>query len=179
MSMIGKLRQVSEFELAKYKKNPGEIVRALAGGPLHTDPAAYSQLRDALQKSPAAQRMMELVKSGQSPTREEQIELQKQMTELANQARGMLKDVLGKPPSSATITGRINRQRPRLAQVLALFAFHDDWKSGGQRRHSAGRRYFGRRGNWRRRSGHGIRRAQGPLTKAGSERGCGVGRVSD
>lgn len=102
MSMIGKLRQVSEFELAKYKKNPGEIVRALAGGPLHTDPAAYSQLRDALQKSPAAQRMMELVKSGQSPTREEQIELQKQMTELANQARGMLKDVLGKPPSSAT-----------------------------------------------------------------------------
>jgi hypothetical protein len=25
MSMIGKLRQVSEFDLAKYKKNPGEI----------------------------------------------------------------------------------------------------------------------------------------------------------
>ena len=31
MSMIGKLRQVSEFDLAKYKKNPGEMVRALAG----------------------------------------------------------------------------------------------------------------------------------------------------
>jgi hypothetical protein len=29
--MIGKLRQVSEFDLAKYKKNPGEMVRALAG----------------------------------------------------------------------------------------------------------------------------------------------------
>jgi hypothetical protein len=31
MSMIGKLRQMSEFDLAKYKKNPGEMVRALAG----------------------------------------------------------------------------------------------------------------------------------------------------
>jgi hypothetical protein len=29
--MTGKLRQVSEFDLAKYKKNPGEMVRALAG----------------------------------------------------------------------------------------------------------------------------------------------------
>jgi hypothetical protein len=34
MSMIGKLRQVSEFELAKFKKNPGELVRSLAGSRL-------------------------------------------------------------------------------------------------------------------------------------------------
>ena len=31
MSMIGKLRQVSEFELARFKKNPHEVVRALVG----------------------------------------------------------------------------------------------------------------------------------------------------
>lgn len=29
--MIGKLRQVSEFDLAKYKKNPAQMLRALAG----------------------------------------------------------------------------------------------------------------------------------------------------
>jgi hypothetical protein len=37
MSMIGKLRQVSEFDLARFKKNPNEMVRALAGTQLPGD----------------------------------------------------------------------------------------------------------------------------------------------
>jgi hypothetical protein len=79
MSMIGKLRQVSEFQLARYKKNPGEIVRTLAAGPLQLDPQRYAQMRETLQRSPSVQQMMELAKPGQAPTCEQQIETQQQM----------------------------------------------------------------------------------------------------
>jgi hypothetical protein len=79
MSMIGKLRQLSEFRLARYKKNPAEIVRTLAAGPLQLDPQLYAQMRETLQRSPFVQQMMELAKPGQAPTREQQIETQQQM----------------------------------------------------------------------------------------------------
>jgi hypothetical protein len=56
MSMTGKLRQVSEFDLAKYKKNPGEMVRALAGALQPGVPAGFATLRETLQQSPVVQK---------------------------------------------------------------------------------------------------------------------------
>jgi len=47
MSMIGKLRQVSEFELAKYKASPSEMVRALAGARHAGDPRAATRVAGA------------------------------------------------------------------------------------------------------------------------------------
>ena len=64
MGMIGKLRQVSEFDLARYKKNPGEMARALAAGPLQMDPQLYARMRETLQRSPSVQKMMEMSKRG-------------------------------------------------------------------------------------------------------------------
>jgi len=84
MSMIGKLRQVSEFELAKYKASPSEMVRALAGARHAGDPQAYTQLRENLQQSPVVQQMMELSRQGKPPTREQQLELQEQMRNCCN-----------------------------------------------------------------------------------------------
>jgi hypothetical protein len=46
MSMIGKLRQVSN--LPDTRKS-GEMIRALAGGPLQADPQMYARMREMLQ----------------------------------------------------------------------------------------------------------------------------------
>jgi hypothetical protein len=100
MSMIGKLRQVSEFDLARYKKNPGELVRALSAGKTRMDPHMYEQMRETLQQNPAVQRMMELVKQGKVPTREEQVEMQLQMAQFAKQAKDMARLALGVPQGS-------------------------------------------------------------------------------
>jgi len=99
--MIGKLRQVSEFELAKYKASPSEMVRALAGARHAGDPQAYTQLRENLQQSPVVQQMMELSRQGKPPTREQQLELQEQMRQLLQQAREMQKAALSKAVPSA------------------------------------------------------------------------------
>ena len=105
MSMIGKLRQVSEFELAKFKKNPGEMARALAAAPRVGDPQAYTQLRENLQQSPVVQQLMELSRQGKLPTREQQLELQQQMMALLKQAQGMQKAALHKdtPPAPTPV----------------------------------------------------------------------------
>jgi hypothetical protein len=101
MSMIGKLRQVSEFELAKFKKNPSEMVRALAGAPRRGDPQVYAQLRENLQQSPVVQELMELSRQGKLPTREQQLAMQQQMMALLKQAQGLQRAALGKnaPPA--------------------------------------------------------------------------------
>jgi hypothetical protein len=97
MSMIGKLRQVSEFELARYKKNPGEMVRVLAAGSSQLDPQLYAQMRETLQRSPSVQQMMETAEQGKRPSGPEQIELQKQMMQLLKQALAVQKASPAKP----------------------------------------------------------------------------------
>jgi len=97
MSMIGKLRQVSEFELARYKKNPREMVRVLAAEPLQLDPQLYAQMRETLQRSPSVQQMMETAEQGKRPSGPEQIELQQQMMQLLKQALAVQKASSAKP----------------------------------------------------------------------------------
>ena len=79
MSMVGKLREVSEFEIAKFKRNPGEMMRTLAGsmsfGDPQTmsslvDPQTYVKLRATLQQSPVVQQFMELSRQGRALTLE-------------------------------------------------------------------------------------------------------------
>lgn|SRR5215469_1636000 len=105
MSMIGKLRQVSEFELARFKANPSEMVRMLAGAPRVGDPQAYAQLRQNLEQSPVVRELMELSRQGKVPTREQQLEMRQQMLELLKQAQGMQQAAFGKsaphPPVEA------------------------------------------------------------------------------
>jgi len=102
MSMIGKLRQVSEFELAKFKANPSELVRALAGSSPVGDPQAYTELRQNLEQSPVVQQLMELSRQGKMPTKEQQLEMRQQMLDLLRQAGGMQKAAFAKltPPSA-------------------------------------------------------------------------------
>ena len=101
MSMIGKLRQVSEFELAKYKKNPAEMVRALSGGLQVGEAQAYTQMRELMDQSPAVLRMMELRKQGKMPTREELLEVQREATQALRQMGAIRKAALSKaaPPA--------------------------------------------------------------------------------
>ena len=110
MSMIGKLRQVSEFELAKFKANPSELARALAGSPRIGDPQAYTQLRQNLEQSPVVQQLMELSRQGQAPTKEQQLAMRQQMLDLLKQAQGMQRAAFGKsvpPPSPAVQSGAV------------------------------------------------------------------------
>jgi len=91
MSMIGKLRQVAEFDLAKYKKNPNEMMRALAGVQHPGDPAGFATLRETLQQSPVVQKMMELSKQQKVLSREQQVEMQQEMMKLMKEAVQMQK----------------------------------------------------------------------------------------
>jgi isopenicillin N synthase-like dioxygenase len=105
MSMIGKLRQVSEFDLARYKKNPGEMVRALAGAQHTGDPAGFATLRETLQQSPVVQKIMELSKQQKALSREEQVEMQQEMMKLMKQAVQMQKGGLAKVSSGEAQPG--------------------------------------------------------------------------
>lgn len=95
MSMIGKLRQVSEFDLARYKKNPRQMVRALAGSQL---PGAgnFPGLREMLEQSPVMKKMRELSKQQRVLSREEQVAAQQEMMKLMKQAVQLQKEGLGK-----------------------------------------------------------------------------------
>jgi len=111
MSMIGKLRQVSEFDLAKYKKNPGEMVRALAGALPPGDPAGFATLRETLQQSPVVQKMMELSKQQKALSREQQVEMQQEMLKLMKEAVQMQKAGLAKAAApEPQSTGRAARE---------------------------------------------------------------------
>ena len=101
MSMIGRLRQVSEFDLAKYKKNPGEMVRALAGSQFPGGAGNFAGLREMLQESPVIKKMMELSKQQRAFSREEQLEAQQEMMKLMKQAVQQQKEGLGKIPAGA------------------------------------------------------------------------------
>jgi hypothetical protein len=103
MSMIGKLRQVSEFDLAKYKKNPGEMVRALAGAQQPGDSAGFATLRETLQQSPVVQKMLELGQQQKVLSREEQAEVQQEMMKQAVQ---MQKGLAKVPPGGSQSAGR-------------------------------------------------------------------------
>ena len=118
MGMIGKLRQVSEFDLARYKKNPGEMARALAAGPLQMDPQLYARMRETLQRSPSVQKMMEMSKQGKVPVGKEQIELQKEMMQLLKQALGVNKPDQSKPPGEGQ-----SREEPATAEL----DLHKSW----------------------------------------------------
>jgi hypothetical protein len=94
--MIGRLRQVSELELRNYQASPSAMARALTGAGQVGDPQTYAQLRENLRQSPVVRQMMELSEQGKPPTREQQLELQQQMQQLLQQARGMQKAALSK-----------------------------------------------------------------------------------
>jgi hypothetical protein len=106
MSMIGKLRQVSEFDLAKYRKNPGEMLRALAGAQHAGDPGGgFATLRETLQQSPVVKKMLELRQQQKVLSREEQAEIQQEMMKLMKQAvqmqkAGLTKTSSGEPQSA-------------------------------------------------------------------------------
>ena len=102
MSMIGRLRQVSEFDLAKYKKNPGGMVRALAGSQFAGGAGNFAGLREMMQESPVIKKMMELSKQQKTITREDQLAAQQEMMKLMKQAVQQQKEGLGKIPSGTT-----------------------------------------------------------------------------
>ena len=119
MSMIGKLRQVSEFDLAKYKKNPNEMMRALTGAQGPGDTEGFATLRETLQQSPVAQRMMELSKQQLVLSREQQIEMQQEMMKLMKNAVQMQKTGLAKAAAA----------EPRSAgrNAVAELDLHKSW----------------------------------------------------
>jgi len=95
MSMIGKLRQVSEFDLAKCKNNPAQMLRALAGAQQPSGGAGFAALRETLQQSPVVKKMLEFRQQQKVLSREEQAEVQQEMMKL-KQAVQTDKEGLGK-----------------------------------------------------------------------------------
>jgi hypothetical protein len=79
MGMEGKLRQVSEFELASYKKNPQKLYADLVGS---YDLGSFEKLNERflkIQESPLGQKIRQRALSGLAPLPEDVAEIQKQM----------------------------------------------------------------------------------------------------
>jgi hypothetical protein len=79
MGMEGKLRQVSEFELATYRRNPAKLYTDLMG---RYDLQGLTKLTEAMreiQQSPLAQKVRQRALSGLPPEPEDVAEMQRQM----------------------------------------------------------------------------------------------------
>lgn len=89
MGMEGKLRQVSEFELAAYRKNPAKFYSDLLGVKEWPDLIKLNDAIGDLQDSPVGQRIRERALSGQPPI-EDVDEYQRQMEMIHSDNQGVL-----------------------------------------------------------------------------------------
>lgn len=88
MGMEGKLRQVSEFELAIYKKNPEKLYASLVKRyDLESLGVLNAKLRE-VQESPLGQKIRQRALSGLQPLPEDVAEMQRQMQHLMNRNPG-------------------------------------------------------------------------------------------
>ena len=85
MGMEGKLRQVSEFELAAYRKDPGKFYANLMKSYDLPSLASLQEKMRAVQESPLGQRIRQRALSGLPPLPEDIAEMQKQMQSLMSQ----------------------------------------------------------------------------------------------
>jgi hypothetical protein len=85
MGMEGKLRQVSEFELAAFKKNPAKFyARFIDGYDLESLGKLNAKIREVME-SPLSQKIRQRALSGLQPLPEDVAEMQRQMQALLNQ----------------------------------------------------------------------------------------------
>jgi len=113
MGMEGKLRQVSEFELASYRKNPDKLYSDLV--PKY-DKQSVSKMMSAFQdfqNSPLAQRIRQRAASGQPPEPEDIAEMQKRMQEMQ-----------GERPKQI---GGIDSPHIGLSQDGSILSLHKSW----------------------------------------------------
>jgi hypothetical protein len=83
--MEGKLRQISEFELASYRKNPEKFYAGLLHGyDIESMGQLNAKLR-AVQESLLGQKIRERALSGMQPLPEHVAEMQRQMQALMSQ----------------------------------------------------------------------------------------------
>jgi hypothetical protein len=105
MGMEGKLRRISEFELAAYRKNPAKLYSSLFPASANTlaDFGRITSLMQDVQKSPVGQRIRERALAGETPLQEDVEALQQEMQNvlkdfpqfanaMANAAPGLTKD---------------------------------------------------------------------------------------
>jgi hypothetical protein len=93
MGMEGKLRQISEFELAAYRKTPARLYSDLMA---KYESANYSKLTSIareIQESPVFRRIQERAMSGQPPSQEDLDALQRQQEALLKENQGVLDEV--------------------------------------------------------------------------------------
>ncbi len=91
MGMEGKLRQVSEFELAGYRRNPGKLYSDLTATCDIPDLADLNRALQEFQQSPLAQRVRRRALSGQAPVDEDIAESHRQ-----------IQFILGRHPDAAS-----------------------------------------------------------------------------
>jgi hypothetical protein len=115
MGMEGKLRRISEFELAAYRKNPAKLYSALF--PASASPIAdfgkIESLIEEVQKSPVGRRIRERTLAGENPFQEDTEALQLEMQNAFKQF-----------PQFATAMAN---GRPGLGQDGKQLSLHKSW----------------------------------------------------
>src|ERR1700746_810355 len=99
MGMEAKLRQVPEFELAAYRKNPAKLYTDLIAAKQRPDLIKLNAAIQELQNSPLFQRIRERALSGQPPVEEDLDEYRRQVELVRGENQGTLEkmhsDLLG------------------------------------------------------------------------------------
>jgi Domain of unknown function (DUF1877) len=90
MGMEAKLRQVSEFELAAYRKNPAKFYSDLTAAKQWPDLIKLNAAIRELQNSPLFQRIRERALSGQPPVQEDLHEYRRQVELVRGENQGTL-----------------------------------------------------------------------------------------
>lgn len=79
MGIEGKLRQISEFEIARYRKNPDEFYASFMKIPDLGDASKLVKAMQDIQQSPLGQKVRERAMAGLPPDSDEAKEMQQQM----------------------------------------------------------------------------------------------------
>ncbi len=93
MGMEGKLRQISEFELASYRKTPAKLYSDLMAKYHSESFNKFTSVMQDLQKSPLAQRIQQRAMSGLPPLQEDLNALRKQQEALVSENQEALDEV--------------------------------------------------------------------------------------
>jgi hypothetical protein len=115
MGMEGKLRRISEFELAAYRKNPAKLYSDLFPAPA-TSLAQFTQMTSKmqqLQQSPTMQRIRERVSTGQQPLPEDVAEYKRELQQIVGNVPGL--------------SEAMENQMPGLTNDKKQLSLHKSW----------------------------------------------------
>jgi len=151
MGMEGKLRRISEFELAAYRKSPAKLYSELfpVSGATLADFGKITSAMQNVQQSEVGKRVRERALAGENPLPEDVEGLKREMEEVMRGFPGFAQAMKGHMPG-------LTEEAAVAAQILECSALPLHREGLGDRRLTFGQVHSWRNGNSGRQQSHGI-----------------------